>query len=127
MRPGYDYILASPDEFEDLQDGMTGCAIECSDIRAIQVSVPSDVSAAYIQWLRIRNLELARTIRVWPAGLPGRNWDGEGRSEWLTTEKPCFGIVPGRKAGTADLHSTTSIGGGDISPQRQSAPKCGSG
>lgn len=94
MRPGYDYILASPDELEDLQDGMTGCAIECSDIRAIQVSVPSDVSAAYIQWLRIRNLELARTIRVWPAGLPGRNWDGEGRSEWLTTEKPCFGIVP---------------------------------
>lgn len=94
MRPGYDYILASPDEFEDLQDGMTGCAIECGDIRAIRVSVPSDVSAAYIHWLRKRNLELARTIRVWPAGLPGRNWDGEGRSEWLTTEKPCFGIVP---------------------------------
>ncbi|XHB98867.1 hypothetical protein ABWH97_11245 [Nitratireductor sp. ac15] len=94
MRPGYDYILASPDEFEDLQDGMTRCAIECSDICAIRVSVPSDVSSAYMQWLRIRNLELARTVRVWPAGLPGRNWDGEGRSEWLTTESPCFGIVP---------------------------------
>lgn len=94
MRPGYDYILASPDEFEDLQDGMTRCAIECSDICAIRVSVPSDVSGAYMQWLRIRNLELARTVRVWPAGLPGRNWDGEGRSEWLTTESPCFGIVP---------------------------------
>lgn len=94
MRPGYDYILASPDEFEDLQDGMTRCAIECSDICAIRVSVPSDVSSAYMQWLRIRNLELARTVRVWPAGLPGRKWDGEGRSEWLTTESPCFGIVP---------------------------------
>ena len=94
MRPGYNYILASTGEFEDLQEGMTGCAIECSDICAIRVSVPSDVSGAYMQWLRMRNLELARTIRVWPAGLPGRNWDGEGRSEWLTTEKPCFGIVP---------------------------------
>lgn len=94
MRPGCDYILASPDEFEDLQDGMRGCAIECGGICAIRVSVPSDVSGAYMQWLRKRNIELARTIRVWPAGLPGRKWDGEGRSEWLTTEKPCFGIVP---------------------------------
>lgn len=94
MRPGYDYILASTDEFEDLQEGMTGCAIDCSDICAVRVSVPSDVSGDYMQWLRRRNLELARTIRVWPAGLPGRNWDGEGRSEWLTSESPCFGIVP---------------------------------
>ncbi|MDD7972915.1 hypothetical protein [Roseinatronobacter alkalisoli] len=94
MRPGYAYILASPDEFEDLQEGMTGCAIDCSDICAVRVSVPSDVSDDYMQWLRRRNLELARTIRVWPAGLPGRNWDGEGRSEWLTSESPCFGIVP---------------------------------
>ena len=100
MRPGYDYILASPDEFEDLQEGMTGCAIECRDICAIRVSVPSDVSGAYMQWLRMRNLELARTIRVWPAGLPGRNWDGEGRSEWLTTEMPCFGIVPDHPVGS---------------------------
>ncbi|MED5500622.1 MAG: hypothetical protein VX950_07210 [Pseudomonadota bacterium] len=94
MRPGYDYILASFDEFEDLQEGMETCAIDCSDICAIRVSLPSDVSGDYMQWLRRRNLELARTIRVWPAGLPGRNWDGEGRSEWLTSENPCFGIVP---------------------------------
>lgn len=94
MRPGHDYILASPEEFEDLQEGMETCAIDCSDLCAIRVSVPSDVSGAYMQWLRRRNLELARTIRVWPAGLPGRNWDGEGRSEWLTSESPCFGIVP---------------------------------
>lgn len=93
MRPGYDYILASHDDFEDLQEGMASCTIGCRDICAIRVSVPSEVSDAYTQWLRTRNLELARTIRVWPAGLPGRNWDGEGQSEWLTTEKPCFGIV----------------------------------
>jgi len=94
VRPGYDYILASHDRFEDLQEGMTPCEIDCADIRAIRVSVPSDVSGAYAQWLRMRNLELARTIRVWPAGLSGRHWDGEGRCECLTTEKPCFGIVP---------------------------------
>ncbi len=38
-------------------------------------------------------LQVARTVRIWPAGLSGRGWDGEGHSEWLTTESPCFGIV----------------------------------
>ena len=37
---------------------------------------------------------MPRTIQVWPAGLPGRGWDGEGRTEWLTSESPCFGIAP---------------------------------
>ena len=41
----------------------------------------------------IFKLQIARTVRVWPAGLPGRGWNGEGRSEWLTTEAPCFGMV----------------------------------
>ena len=26
--------------------------------------------------------------------MPGRSWDGEGSTEWLTTESPCFGILP---------------------------------
>lgn len=94
VRPGYDYILASHDGFEDLQEGMASCTIDCGDIRAIRISVPSDVTTGYMQWLRTLDLEIARTIRVWPAGLSSRRWDGEGRSEWLTTEKPCFGIVP---------------------------------
>ena len=94
VRPGYEYILASREPIDGLLEGMYTCAIDCSGIEAIRISVPIEVPAAYIHWLRDRNLELARTIRVWPAGLPGRNWDGEGRSEWLSTEKPCFGIVP---------------------------------
>ena len=50
-------------------------------------------SADDTAWLKQLGLQVARTIRVWPAGLPGRGWDGEGRSEWLTTETPCFGIM----------------------------------
>ena len=44
--------------------------------------------------LKELGLNVTRTIQVWPAGLPGRGWDGEGSSEWLTTESPCFGIAP---------------------------------
>ena len=94
VRPGYEYILISRDPFQATLDGMKSCTVECNNVEAIHISVPDDVSTEYILWLRQRNLELARTIRVWPAGLPGRNWDGEGRSEWLTTEKPYFGVVP---------------------------------
>ena len=49
-------------------------------------------------------LQVARTIDVWPAGLPGRNWDGEGRSEWLTTETPCFGIAYDHPVDGFDFH-----------------------
>ncbi|MBL4802359.1 MAG: hypothetical protein JKY45_10735, partial [Emcibacter sp.] len=93
VRPGYEYILAAHKSFDCLLDGMRACSIGCRNIQAIRMSVPDDVSTEYLLWLRQQNLELARTVRVWPVGLSGRNWDGEGRSEWLTTEKPCFGIV----------------------------------
>lgn len=93
-RPGFDYIIATLDGTAELCDGVRPCYIDCQGIQAIRITVPSEVPAEYIHWLRDCGIELARTIRVWPAGLPGRNWDGEGRSDWLTTETPCFCIVP---------------------------------
>jgi len=94
MRPGLEYVIASKNVLGDLRNGMRSCTIDCEGIEAVRVNVPREVSADYIDWLSKHGLELARTIRIWPAGLPGRNWDGEGSSEWLTTERPCFGIVP---------------------------------
>ncbi len=94
VRPGYDYILVSRKRIDDLLDSMHSCTIDCNGVNAIRISVPAGVPTVYINWLQNRGLELARTIRVWPAGLPGRNWDGEGRSDWLSTEKPCLGIMP---------------------------------
>ncbi len=93
VRPGHDYIVATTGALPDFLKGMSLCTVECSGIRSFRISVPADVPAEYIEWLHDLGLQLARTIRVWPAGLPGRGWDGEGSSEWLTTEAPCFGIV----------------------------------
>ncbi len=69
------------------------CTVECSGISAFRIEIPSNVSLQDIAWLQSLDLQVARTIHVWPAGLPGRNWDGEGRGEWLTTEAPCFAVV----------------------------------
>lgn len=93
VRPGREYILTSCNPLEDLLAGMSPCAIDCEGAYAIRISIPQDVTTAYMDWFRARNIAIARTIRVWPAGLPGRQWDGEGRSEYLTTERPIFGIV----------------------------------
>ena len=93
VRPGFDYILAMKNSITDLLNGMGKCSIDCKGIEAIRISVPDRVSDEYIQWLANLQLRFDRTIRVWPAGFRARKWDGEGRSEWLTTERPCFGIV----------------------------------
>lgn len=103
VRPGYKYIITSTGAIEQQLDGMKPCSINCPGINAFQIVVPATPSAEYASWLKTKGFELARTIRVWPAGFPGRQWDGEGRSEWLTTERPCFGIVPDHNVETYEI------------------------
>lgn len=118
VRPGFDYILASKEAVLPFDGSMRPCSIACEGITALRISVPTEVPADYILWLKELGLELARTIRVWPAGLPGRSWDGEGRSEWLTTEMPCFGIMPDHPVDsyvlTLDNGSSTIIRAGEV-------------
>jgi hypothetical protein len=93
VRPGSEYILVTTGELPTYVDGMSECSVAASGIQAARLAVPETVSADYACWLDEQGLHLAQTIHVWPAGLPARGWDGEGISEWLTTETPCFGIV----------------------------------
>ena len=93
VRPDFNYIVITTGELPEPRFGMNSCQIGCSGIKSFRLKMPSNVSAEDTAWLKRLDLEVARTIRVWPAGLPGRNWDGEGSSEWLTTEAPCFGIM----------------------------------
>lgn len=94
VRPGQDYVIASKEPLDAPLDIHQSCAVNCADIHAIHLRIPEAIPDAVAQQLKAWKLEIARTIRVWPAGLPGRSWDGEGRGEWLTTEKPCLGIAP---------------------------------
>ena len=103
VRPGFNYILAMRNSITDLLEGMAKCSIDCQGIEGIRISVPDKVSDEYIQWLASLNLSFDRTIRVWPAGFRARKWDGDGRSEWLTTEQPCFGIVPDHSVISYDI------------------------
>ena len=93
VRPGCSYIVLLTGDVPAPHAGISECSVDCTGIRSFRLSVPSHVSAEDTARLNRLGLRVARTIRVWPAGLIGRNWDGEGRSEWLTTEAPCLGIV----------------------------------
>ena len=93
VRPKGRYIIVMSEEQSQLRFGIHLLGVDCAGIWAYRLDVPADVSAEFTKWLSILKLQVARTVHVWPAGLPGRGWNGEGRSEWLTTEAPCFGMV----------------------------------
>ena len=93
VRPEGSYIIVMKEERGQLRFGMHLLEVDCAGIWAYRLDVPADVSAEFTEWLSKFKLQVARTVRVWPAGLPCRGWNGEGRSEWLTTETPCFGMA----------------------------------
>ena len=93
VRPGHAYIVVAAGELPQTHADMSPCKLDCDGVKSFRLEIPADVTAEMTAWLQGVGLQIARTIRVWPAGLPGRGWDGEGSSEWLTTEAPCFGIA----------------------------------
>ena len=94
VRPAHDYIVATAGRMPRELPGSSPCMLDCIGVRGLRLAVPAQVSADATARFRELGLDVARTIQVWPAGLPGRGWDGEGSTEWLTTESPCFGIAP---------------------------------
>ena len=94
VRPDNDYIVVTTGGMPTDLPELTHCTLECEGVRAFRFAVPSQLAAGTTARLRELGIDVARTIRVWPAGLPGRGWDGDGGMEWLTTESPCFGIAP---------------------------------
>ena len=95
VRPGFEYIVIVTTKLsQEALDLVTPCDLACKSVLGCyRLLMPPSVSAQMTARLVGMGLHVARTIRVWPAGLPGRGWDGEGSSEWLTTESPCFGIT----------------------------------
>lgn len=92
VRPGSDYIVLGS-KSPTVAGLSRQVALECTGIKGCRISLPPNLSAEQSKALTEVGLQVARTISVWPAGLPCRGWDGEGQSEWLTTEEPCLGLV----------------------------------
>jgi hypothetical protein len=92
VRPGGSYILLSEVKLTG-HALLSECTIGCDGVHAARLSLPVTLSSEITAELKELGLQVARTLRIWPAGLCSRAWDGGGHSEWLTTESPTFGIV----------------------------------
>lgn len=92
VRPDCEYVLVTTEELLPQHEVVSSCKLNCNTVKSYRLSIPAHASAELHSWLAQIGLQITYTIKVWPAGLPGRNWDGDGKSEWLTTEKPCIGL-----------------------------------
>jgi hypothetical protein len=93
IRPGRTYVLISDRGIPLHKELVEPCEINCKGVRGVLIRLPETLSQSAISFLEGLGLRVARTVSIWPAGLPARGWDGEGNSEWLTTDRPCFGIA----------------------------------
>ena len=91
IRPGHSYVLVARGNPPVLSLA-TSANIRCSGVTAVRFEVPATLSEAQIDEFEKADLSIAKTIRVWPVGLAARGWDGEGATEWLVDESPCFAI-----------------------------------
>jgi len=92
VRPGGDYLLVGS-QLPQIEGWIRPASMNCRGVEVRRIAVPANLSSSDVELLSGLNLQVAKTIRVWPAGLPGRAWDGEGNCEWLTTEAPCLGLM----------------------------------
>lgn len=91
VRPGQAYILVARADLPPLSTAST-TRILCRGAQAIRIELPAVLTADQADELKRAGLSVAQTIRVWPVALAARGWDGEGTTEWLETECPCFAI-----------------------------------
>jgi hypothetical protein len=68
------------------------CMVNCEGIGAYHIDMPAICTEGTLSWLKSFGLSILRTVKIWPAGLPSRGWDGDGHSQWLTTDAPRFGL-----------------------------------
>jgi hypothetical protein len=93
MRPGRKYIVMAEVGNSFLEELPGVVHIECQNVVIKEIMLPEVVAQAEETILGRLGLQIQRTVRVWPVGLPARSWDGIGTTEWLTTESPCFALV----------------------------------
>jgi hypothetical protein len=91
VRPGMSYILASKSSLPALPLSKP-TTIKCEGIVALRFDLPGRLDDKQMAELRSAGLAIAQTVRIWPVGLGARSWDGEGFSEWLEGEAPCFAL-----------------------------------
>jgi hypothetical protein len=91
VRPGESYVLVSNAPIAAGPIG-TSVTVVATGVTAISFELPQYLSDDAITALRSLGLGVGQSIRIAPAGLEARRWDGEGFAEWMEGENPCLSL-----------------------------------
>jgi hypothetical protein len=92
VRPGQRYVVISNGQPIRSSFGVRAVGLACEGVQGALLDLPNAIAQDWSESLKALGLSQAKSIEVWPAGLAASGWDGEGRGEWLDTEKPCLAI-----------------------------------
>lgn len=92
VRSGQTYLLLDKVSNAVTIPGAVPIAVECDGIQALLLKVSDALEGRDIEALKNKGIGVAKSLRVWPAGVGAIVWDGEGRGEWLVTERACFAV-----------------------------------
>lgn len=99
VRPGEQYLLVSSDGPVQPSEHLQQVELQCEGVHGALIALPTALTSQWEAQLESLRLGRARQIAVWPAGLGAVSWDGEGRGEWLASERPCLAICADHELG----------------------------
>ena len=67
VRPGRKYIVLSETAFPLRSGFLASCSVDCGGIHAALLSMPYTLSFETLTKLQQLGLQVARTVRIWPA------------------------------------------------------------
>lgn len=92
VRPGSRYIIVRTSEPIPPSEYASPVDLHCIGTHAAMALVPAVLTSAFVEYLRLLGISVAKRIEVWPAGLSAVDWDGEGHGEWLTSQQPLLAV-----------------------------------
>jgi hypothetical protein len=103
LRPGHKYIVLNSEKQIPLSNLCTSISIACSGVHAVSLDLPPEVSPEHERFIKDLGLQLAKSLTVWPAGVPPASWDSEGHLEWLVADRYFLGIRADHAADSISL------------------------
>jgi len=92
LRPNQKYVIVSMSPIE--RDGMVfkPFNLECEGVYSALVETPNEFTSDFENLVKKHGLRCVKSLRVWPVGIPTKDWDDEGYAVWLAGDHIRFAI-----------------------------------
>lgn len=84
LRPSKKYVVLSRTPLPEDPTIFKPFPLVCEGIHSALISTPEKFTLHFEQVLKIVDLSCAKSLKVWPVGIPAKEWDDDGYGVWLT-------------------------------------------